>query len=1241
MPTGQRASFLDGGEQANAVRPARGGGWLGHRLRQSSASRPSATSSGRPRLDSLRARRDPSSQFASRSASLSAQRAQQQRSKERYHFSQVYESRPRFPEEPFASSLQGLEIDSRWARLHHALLPLLVFYHIPLTLFLDFHALFALVEVAVHPDSGQAGATTAWWVAVGIYAASLALWFVGVVIIYEALWQYARRWSVGRPLALPVYLSAPARNLTSIRSFSLFSLLHSARVMAARRDFAIETFWFYSQNWPTVLTLLPRAALCVVLLVLYRTSGPPLATEGTREATIFNAATGRLTTYTFVILLVNAAWAAWRLAVLVASWIGLLVMLGWRSVSERNKDGYSFGSLAGPEHRREGSRRHLFQASDLEDERAHPSDAADAIHQLPRWAWKLRAEDRLRTLLLDASSDAAGDLSGDGVGYGDDPYATRPNSEMVETARWSRLYPADDQPTSMAQVMREGGADADHQMAGHRGQTDPPPAMAPGGGSGLPVPAPAIAFPQDSFDDRDPLDDRLPARAAGGDDASDHYSPVPTPIGRTTRSREQLRSDSLGRAAAWTTLPATASASMPAGADLDLPDRHYGEGSNDDYALYRPTPPTFEPITLASSEDASPDEPSPSDSPILSGRRRIVSMQSSDLHSTNAVLSDMSSPVATRRRASRGQKRPRSSPSAEGHDPEAGATSGAEASQRQGSADVDDAAGSEVGHGAVQGAQGPRGQEHGDVVVNLVEVPLTPAAFSRDAASIILRQSRTRSKDAVADGAESQAPAESRKGSQRAPPSPRMDALLGQDDKATSSPSGSHGFHKLDGSPNLDNGSFSDVKHGNNGGSVSSTMGLGLMGQGSLPRKWPARRWSLTGSRPQSGEGAPSAEASSGAGAGGSKTSPLPSFAGLLPFGGSRNSSRKNVTALDGGASSDELHGVDPEQSRRAGRDSWLSGKDGSHPGSRQSGGGGDGWWTTLFGSTSSISLSRRTELAADVTVATPEKGSPSRRQEQMDPQPSPPSAAAPSWHSTPKASRPTLGADPMPALAGQPLPATPMANATTTTMAEADADAPAGAGAAAPARAALMARTGSSDNSRGSQDSTMSDDSEEGRLWASFPDQSRRHPPGLIALSIEQQIAEARAAAAAYASSLSPSSAAEDTSTSTSTPRPVSIASPALATPPPAGSSSPHMASLSSSLSEMPLSPSLGGLHAIREESWSSSLESGADTSASDAGDESRPSLPRRRGVLHDEPLEHLTNGPERSEAEVATPRH
>lgn len=264
----------------------------------------------------------------------------QNRNLARYHLGALISLRCRIPLHP-SNSLEPIQFRSIFARIHHSLLIFQVYLHVPATIFFDYNALFTLVQVALYPDANDQSAP--WWIATGIYAGCFAIWFVVILIFWEIVIQYRRRWLNDRPFALPIYLSTHAFNLTSIKSFSLHSLLYRTRFQASRRDFWIETCWFASQNWPTILTIIPRGIILTIFLVIYN----PTSNENRiplngqiRDSVYFNPGNGLLTSFSYIVLLINTAWIACRFILLITSWIGLLCFIGPRSLLNRERSAY-------------------------------------------------------------------------------------------------------------------------------------------------------------------------------------------------------------------------------------------------------------------------------------------------------------------------------------------------------------------------------------------------------------------------------------------------------------------------------------------------------------------------------------------------------------------------------------------------------------------------------------------------------------------------------------------------------------------------------------------------------------------------------------------------------------------------------------------------------------------------------------------------------------------------------------
>ncbi len=119
--------------------------------------------------------------------------------------------------------------------------------------------------------------------------------------------------------------------------FSAFPHVNPSAVLPSAegslRDVLAETCYFYAQNLPTIVTLLPRAGLALALLLSFFSpenlpGGLSLSdvdqSIARRDGTFFDKNTGALSSYAKGVLIANAAWAAWRTLVLLLSWWVLL-----------------------------------------------------------------------------------------------------------------------------------------------------------------------------------------------------------------------------------------------------------------------------------------------------------------------------------------------------------------------------------------------------------------------------------------------------------------------------------------------------------------------------------------------------------------------------------------------------------------------------------------------------------------------------------------------------------------------------------------------------------------------------------------------------------------------------------------------------------------------------------------------------------------------------------------------------
>ncbi|KAF5368090.1 hypothetical protein D9758_004410 [Tetrapyrgos nigripes] len=282
-------------------------------------------------------------------------------------------------------------------RIYFYLYPILVFAHIPLQTFFDFNAAFMLIQVSKFPDPeapGVPGHGRNWALGAAAYIACWFTWIL-VVVIYELVYSFIRRWRTKRPAIYPIYMSAPAFTFASLTSYTHFCFLHHVRYTAffgetgSIRDGLAETFYFYSQNLPTIALLLPRAALALALLLTFSSPSPnvvALADAGIsrRDPTFFRVEDGTLTGYARGVLIANAAWAAWRALVLIGSWLGLWIL-----------SGQGFGGLCGP--------RYRWEEEDQEKSFARASVYSDNLSDIDRqsilpWSWR----DRTRLRITDA-----------------------------------------------------------------------------------------------------------------------------------------------------------------------------------------------------------------------------------------------------------------------------------------------------------------------------------------------------------------------------------------------------------------------------------------------------------------------------------------------------------------------------------------------------------------------------------------------------------------------------------------------------------------------------------------------------------------------------------------------------------------------------------------------------------------------------------------------------------------------
>jgi hypothetical protein len=122
--------------------------------------------------------------------SFSTLLASQARAHSRFHMTAWAALRPRFPAQ--LHTLRPLRFTSIWPRLHHATLLLSTYAQVPATLFLDYNVLFVLASLARFPS--VPGTEAGWWTAVAVYGACVLVWLFGVLMLWDVLISYGRRW---------------------------------------------------------------------------------------------------------------------------------------------------------------------------------------------------------------------------------------------------------------------------------------------------------------------------------------------------------------------------------------------------------------------------------------------------------------------------------------------------------------------------------------------------------------------------------------------------------------------------------------------------------------------------------------------------------------------------------------------------------------------------------------------------------------------------------------------------------------------------------------------------------------------------------------------------------------------------------------------------------------------------------------------------------------------------------------
>lgn len=197
--------------------------------------------------------------------------------------------------------------------------------------------------------AASSGSGRNWIFASSAYAICLFVVIFGIWLGWEVGYEFWRRWRArelcsctelsthfaGRPAIEPIYLSLSASLHLSLISFPHFSFFAHVRLSALTTqhvfDLIPETCHLLAQTLAPTVMLLPRAALAIALLVAYsRVIGP--SSDGKRrdrDSRFFSTTQpGQLSAYSRGILIAFVSWAAFRLALLFAAWIGLWLFSG-------------------------------------------------------------------------------------------------------------------------------------------------------------------------------------------------------------------------------------------------------------------------------------------------------------------------------------------------------------------------------------------------------------------------------------------------------------------------------------------------------------------------------------------------------------------------------------------------------------------------------------------------------------------------------------------------------------------------------------------------------------------------------------------------------------------------------------------------------------------------------------------------------------------------------------------------
>ncbi|WVQ80870.1 hypothetical protein IAT38_002977 [Cryptococcus sp. DSM 104549] len=209
-----------------------------------------------------------------------------------------------------------------------------------LSLFFDVNVIYTLVQCTIHPSFDSNSGKT-WEFATAAYAVLWALSTFVVWLGWELGYEFWRRWRLDRPAIEPIYLSLPASLHLSLKSYNHFLFLLHIRTSPLgtpyARDIIPETCHFLLQLLPGLIPLLPRAAIAVVVLISFwkpaadvqAPYGGSVDQTAERDPNFFRSdAPGQLTGYSKGVLMAFTVYIAFRLAIVIASGIGLWMFSG-------------------------------------------------------------------------------------------------------------------------------------------------------------------------------------------------------------------------------------------------------------------------------------------------------------------------------------------------------------------------------------------------------------------------------------------------------------------------------------------------------------------------------------------------------------------------------------------------------------------------------------------------------------------------------------------------------------------------------------------------------------------------------------------------------------------------------------------------------------------------------------------------------------------------------------------------